>query len=155
MHGGHDIGNALQCCGTFWFDGTTQDTDWYEFTTDESMILTLSLYADATINPVAYILTDYCEPIILATGVGSCPTAAPSECLPAGTYRVFVATGFDSVIACGDDASNYYFTLDFETCELPPAPPNDLCADAIEIVEGVYDYTTINALTDGPTTPLA
>ena len=140
-------------CGTYWSDGSMQDTDWYEFTIEESMILTINANTDVSLSSTMYLINVYCNPTILAEAAGSCPSFASTDCLPAGTYRAFAAPGFSSVFSCTDSQAAYNFTITGVACKLPPAPENDLCADAIEIMEGEHSYTTIDAMTDGPTTP--
>ena len=140
-------------CGTYWGDGTNQDTDWYEFTIEESMILTVAANTDVSLAATVSIVNALCNPTELVTATESCPSLGTTACVPAGVYRVIVTPGLGSTVSCGDAASVYNFTVTGEMCELPPAPENDLCADAIAITDGTYDFTTVDAQTDGPATP--
>lgn len=104
-------------CGTFWFDGTTRDTDWYEFTLSQPQEIVWSVWADVPVTVL--VLNANCPPDILAIGVGTCPSVAATTCVPAGTYRVFVAPDFLSpLITCLDpsNAWRYLAVLDCKPC---------------------------------------
>lgn len=116
---------AIQCgdtiCGTFWYDGTFRDTDWYEFTVLTDSIITWSVYADVPVD--TFILTANCPPTILATGSGDCPSVAQVQvCVPRGTYRVFAAPAFGGPpITCFNLQNTWTYTADLD-CVPSPCP---------------------------------
>lgn len=97
-------GNTV--CGTFWWDETFRDSDWYEFQILSPSLVTWNVFADVAVD--SFILDSGCVPKVLATGAGECPSTATATCLPAGTYRVFVAASFSNpFIQCFSSQSNY------------------------------------------------
>jgi hypothetical protein len=122
------IGLGQAVCGTAAFDGTTRDTDWYQFT---------------LAAPTAVTLTGKCDFDALAgiiDGNLGCPAGTvtypifPGACsdmnlqvsLPAGTWWVFVAPQFTEVIPCG---RTYWVGLNFTAvtcypnCDHSTTPP--------------------------------
>ena len=143
------VGDAV--CGTWFFDGGAglRDTDWFRFELTESSIVTVNGNSSNEVSMLLGIVRVDCSAVEVAL-LPTCPAVLTSACLPAGEYFVVAAPDFVTAAACGTDAGEYNFTLTAEACELPPAPDNDLCADAIVIEEGTTPFTTIDALTDGP-----
>jgi hypothetical protein len=109
-------------CGTGWFDGSTRDTDWFEFvaTANDTMTFTVECEFQALIGLIEQ----------LNPGVPGCdnitgylaPYALPNECEVAsvtfpvtagGTYYVFVAPQFTNVVECPAD---YVATLTGDNC---------------------------------------
>ncbi len=143
-------------CGTFWADGDTRDTDWYEFTVEVDSDVTWTVNSD--IGAVVFLITASCPPGIIATGDGgTCPTTVTS-CLPAGTYRAFAALPVFGGVPCFDASgnpnpkTNYVATLTAkptDQCGLD----NDQCSGAIEIQTGDTPFSTVGAFTDGPALP--
>ena len=118
-------------CGTFWGEGGTRDTDWYEVVTTEPMILTQTLTAEGlqlgyvcgliemtnpgsgdcadstgSINPYMYTYGE-CEELSVTT-----------ECLGPGTHWFFVGLLDYYSLPCNGDG-DYVTTLTCEPCEIP------------------------------------
>ncbi|MBX3372315.1 MAG: hypothetical protein KF817_00635 [Phycisphaeraceae bacterium] len=55
----------------------------------------------------------------------------------------------------GNNWGTWVAKLEYDETEPPVIPPNDACADAIVITDGVYPFSTVNATTDGPDEPNA
>jgi hypothetical protein len=102
-------------CGKVWFDGSTRDTDWYEYIASGAEDLTFSGTAEflCVIGLVQYAegsegsgncddTTNYISPF---TQIHECQEAEIDVSLPnAGTYWFFVAPDFNNdVILCGDE----------------------------------------------------
>jgi len=137
-------------CGTFWADNNTRDTDWYEFTVDVDSDVTWQVYAD--IDIVAFLINATCPPAIIGTDdAGICPTTV-TTCLPAGTYRAFVALPLFGGVPCGGTLNNYTAVLTAtptKQCGLD----NDQCDGAIEIQTGDTPFSNVGSFTDGPALP--
>ncbi|MFO0875157.1 MAG: hypothetical protein U0575_14455 [Phycisphaerales bacterium] len=105
-------------CGAFWYDGSTRDTDWYEFTLSAPRAIAWLVWADVPVD--VFVLSTECPPgSILATGGGTCPTIAATPCLAPGTYRLFVAPSFSAPQLDCDDlfgGSKYLAYLDCVPC---------------------------------------
>jgi hypothetical protein len=103
-------------CGKGWFDGSSRDTDWYEFQADGPMDLVLVSSAEY-VNVIGIIqynegsegsgscddITGYISPF---TQVEKCQEGSVEISIPnAGTYWFFAAPDFDlnDVILCGDE----------------------------------------------------
>jgi hypothetical protein len=110
--------------GTFEYDfSASRDTDWYEFTTTEPMTFTWTLEAERpalwgfieTLTPGSGDCGDrtgYVYPYLIT---GRCdPNSIVTECLPAGTYWLFVAPGGET--PCG---TPYQFTIEGTPCVIP------------------------------------
>ncbi len=142
------IGDTV--CGTFWADDNTRDTDWYEFTVDVDSDVTWAVNAD--IDVVAFLISASCPPAIIASDdAGTCPTTVEA-CLPAGTYRAFVALPVFGGIPCGSDSTNYTATLtavETDQCGLD----NDVCAGAIEVETGDTPFSNVGSFTEGDNLP--
>jgi hypothetical protein len=128
-------------CGTVWANGGIRDTDWYEVVTAGDTQLTWTVEAEL---PIVIGLVDFNNP-----GSGECndttgylnpfTTGSPcdqvnitTECLPAGTYWLFVAPQDFDNLPC-DSNSDYVATLTCQGCVIP-APdiriePNQLNFD--------------------------
>lgn len=96
---------AISCgdtvCGTFFWNGTTRDTDFFQFTLSCPATVTWEVWADAPV--VAYLIeaSNCPSPVFHAIGTGTCPTLATAA-LAAGTYWAFVAPDFlGAPFACG------------------------------------------------------
>lgn len=88
---------AISCnaevCGTAAFDGSTRDTDWYEFTLTENSYVTWCVRAEFAFD--VFILDGNCPPAVIESGNGLLgETVCLNAALNAGTYRVFVAPSF-------------------------------------------------------------
>lgn len=92
-----------------------RDTDWYEITLDDPMLLTWSGMAEFPL--LLYVLDDPedCESFTIAesTTAAPCEEASIEIELPAGTYWLFAAPSVFEGYPCGTD-NDYYVTV---TCE--------------------------------------
>lgn len=146
-----DLGDVV--CGTYWADGSVRDTDWYEFTLTENKICTFTLQGQIQSN--LFLVGAACPAgvIQVATGVaGSCdPVSISDVCLPAGSYRIVVVPANFNGSPCANDA--HYLLSFIDTGAVCTAAPGDSCADALPVVEGVNDVSTIGAFTNGDALP--
>lgn len=91
-------------CGTMFTDGTTRDTDWYQFSLSSPAVVTWSVQSESPIE--GFILNTACPPAIIASGTTErCGTAIATAVLQPGTYRTFVGAIGDAY-PCG--SSNDY-----------------------------------------------
>jgi hypothetical protein len=112
-------------CGTGWFDGSTRDTDWYEYIPANDDTMTFACEAEFDV------LFGLLEQIV--PGVPGCdnvtgylnPYQLLPDCTPAsvtfpvtagGTYYVFVAPQFTGVFGCDMPTIDYVATLTGENC---------------------------------------
>lgn len=117
-------------CSTGAFDGSTRDTDWYQFTLTAESQVTYCLTAE--FNCAMFILSGPCSAIVVeASAVASpCTETCLTACLPAGTYTLFAGASFDfGNVPCG---AGYNMDLDIQT---PCAPPCDVVCDPDKISE--------------------
>jgi len=109
----------LECgetkCGTSFFNGSTRDTDWYEFTLDETTEVTWTGSAE-----FSFILGFIASPcpatsfIAYSTGAAGA-TVSVRTLLDAGTYYAFAAPQFAEVVTC-DSLDLYFAELTCVTC---------------------------------------
>lgn len=131
-----EIGDAV--AGTFWADGGTRDTDWYQFTLLEPMNVSWSVYSAGF--SASFIADASCPTTILAVGSGDCPSTA-SICLAPGTYRAIALPGVFEGNPCGSGLFNDYVAILSATpAECPSA--GDECVNP-----GPDDLTQNNDLT--------
>ncbi|MCA9289581.1 MAG: hypothetical protein KDA25_00540 [Phycisphaerales bacterium] len=143
--------------GTAWALDGVRDTDWYEVALEAPGHL---LWAANTEFPAAlFILTDACPPTVLASAftddspVGG-HAAAFADNLEPGVYRLFIAPGsadgglFDG-LPCDAGGNAYAASVSAVPALALPGPPNDRCADRIDITDGSTTYSTVGADTDG------
>ncbi len=112
-------------CGTAAFDGSLRDTDWYEVVVATPTRFTWTVNGEFN-SLVGLIETIPAGSADCADGTGfiepagfptECtPGSVVTECLPAGTYRFFVAPTFDDPVTCG---AEYSARLDCEACTIP------------------------------------
>ena len=146
-----NVGDTI--CGEFFASAGTRDTDWFEFTIDERLRMTLTV--EANIPVTLFFLSAECPTPTTQIG-NSFETACPAvldACLDAGTYRMFVgAGGFDGV-PCGSGPQNRYRAT---LTAGPPEVQGDTCDIAIDIPAGPGDIEFSNtcAQTDGATLPV-
>lgn len=98
-------------CGNMWASGGTRDTDWYRFTLTGA-INTVNLTLNSEFPGVSFIIADGCPPVIIAQGVGQCPTVATANGLGPGTYVAFAAPAAFDGAPCGGDNNDYTLTLE-------------------------------------------
>ncbi|MCK4871888.1 MAG: hypothetical protein KAS72_04095 [Phycisphaerales bacterium] len=114
-----DFGETV--CGTAWYNSSTRDTDWYEVVLTEPAELTWTVEAefDVLMGVIAYIpgsegsgdcadITGSVDPYLLLSPCDE--DTVTSATLPAGTYWLFVAPQFTSLINCGENDA-YVATL--------------------------------------------
>jgi hypothetical protein len=102
-------------CGTGYFNGTTRDTDWYEFTLDEATDVTWT--GSAEFSFVLGFIASPCPAttfIAYATGAAG-TTVTVRTLLDAGTYYAFAAPQFAEVVTC-DSLDLYFAELTCVTC---------------------------------------
>lgn len=135
-------------CGTGAFDGSTRDTDWYQFTLGAPTGVTWS--ATAEFDVVLFIVDPAACAIVAGPATaGPCGTAVlATGVLPAGTYAAFVAPDFTGVFLCGSGSNDYNATLTAGGCS---SPTNDNCGSATAISgNGPWFGTNACAVQDGP-----
>lgn len=124
--------------GTAWGECNTRDIDYYKITTTQAGYLTLTLNAEFPSTLVLYNssgATIGSQLAISNTGtecVGNVVIASPSS-QPAGVYYVLVATSVFRGYPCGGPLNDYVLTPVFTTTP-PLPPPNDACANAIQVI---------------------
>lgn len=105
--------------GTYWADGGTRDTDWYEFTLTETSDVTLAVYSDGPI--LGFLVTADCPPAIIDVAGTACGSSINVPCLPAGTYRVVIALAVFNGFPCGGGSVNEY-TFELASVPAPDCP---------------------------------
>ena len=135
-------------CGTGAFDGSTRDTDWYQFTLATPMGVTWS--ATAEFDTVLFIVDPAACVVVAGPALsGPCGIATlATPVLPAGTYAAFIAPDFTGIFACGSGSNDYHATLTAGGCS---SPANDNCGSATAISgSGPFLGTNACAGLDGP-----
>ena len=112
-------------CGTGWFDGSTRDTDWYEFvaTNDDHLTFTVKTEFDNLFGLIEQInpgvpgcdnITGYLNPYLT---MGDCEEASVEfDVVAGGTYYLFVGPQFTDIITCDMPNIDYYAILTGENC---------------------------------------
>lgn len=132
-------------CGTGAFDGSTRDTDWYDYNHAGGQ-LTITCRAEFPVQ--INLLTNVCPPTTITFNLApACTDALINTVQPAGAYRIFVGPQFATAFACNSGSNDYRLAL---TNIAPPGPPNDNCASATVATDGLTAFTTVGATTDGP-----
>ncbi|MBL9118332.1 MAG: hypothetical protein JNL80_00275 [Phycisphaerae bacterium] len=146
-----DVGDII--CGNYWADGSTRDTDWYEFSLSENKVLSFSVTGE--IPTTLFVLSGGCPASILASATtvpGACDPAIISDlCLVTGTYRVFVAPSDFVGTPCDVDAG--YLLSIIDTGNVCTSIPGDTCEDALPVIEGLNPVSTLGAFTGGDPLP--
>lgn len=120
-------GGSVTFCGTAWAEGGTRDTDWYRFTTTET--LDISASASSEFAGVLFVVGGIpaCAPVVLgstgAPGPGCATSSASATNLPASDYVIFVATGSFDGDPCAQGTNDYVVTID--VCA--SGPPTGAC----------------------------
>ncbi len=122
--------DGVTVCGTAWADGGTRDTDWYELVLTQPAVLTLDCVTDfeGVFGLVEQIepgvpgcdnTTGYISPW---TSTAECePDTLTTDCLPGGTYYMFVTHLSLYEAPCGSGANDYQLTVTGQGC-LEPGP---------------------------------
>ena len=114
-------------CGTIWADSGAHDTDWYEIVTTQDTILSWTVESECPIV-IGVIetappgsgdcddMTSYLDPF--DTGDPNDPASIVTDCLPAGTYWLYIAHQDYYDWPCGAD-NDYVATLTCTGCGVP------------------------------------
>ena len=146
--------------GTFWADGDTRDTDWYEFSLKETSTVTLRLRSPGPGK--LFLLDGACPPGVIEQTSdleASCP-AEISRCLLPGTYRVNATMSVFDGFPCSSTTlpalGQYELSMERSPCSAVP-PANDECADAEQIPDagGIRAFDTRLASASDPPLPLS
>ncbi len=149
---GHEAINLNETvCGTWQFDGTVRDTDWYRVVVPEpGASLSVLLESSEFIEANLYLAAESCPLELLDYVTGGCPTTIDLEWAPAGSYLIIVAPGFEQVVECGDGFGLDQYSLSVSgEVSTENAPLNDACSDALQISDGFHPFSTFYASTDG------
>jgi len=124
----------ITVCGTYgaYNGGSTRDTDWYEVTVSDPTVLTASVTGHGVTGSALAIIDATCPPALLCgsfTQTAECVENSCSVAVGPGTYRIFVASFFDTT-PCG---STYTLNIGGLTCPPVPARPTTWGA-----VKGIY-----------------
>ncbi len=110
---------GVTACGFAYADGATRDTDWYEFTTLEPMIISMDLVGE--FESQALIITagsgDCSDDAVIASATAPMleHAVAVTDCVPAGTFYAWAGPAGFSGVDCGVN-DVYYFDLTCEPC---------------------------------------
>jgi hypothetical protein len=142
-----------QVCGTFAWDGTTRDTDWFELDltgAGGNTEVTMSVVAERNVtfgfiqgpgDGVCANITGFISPA--ATGT-PCVAESVSICLPPGTWWFFVAPTISdnpAAFLCGDADTSYYATW---SCGTPcDTAVGACCLSDGNCVEGADEFECI------------
>jgi hypothetical protein len=143
--------SAIACggsvCGTAAWDGTTRDTDWYQFSLGASAGVTWTVTAEFPV--VVALIDNNCPPTVLSFVMGSACTATSAVAnIGPGTFVAFAAPDFNGPPFSCSGANSYTGTL---TCGGPCSPPNDNCPAATAIGgNGPFNGSNVCTSTDGP-----
>lgn len=147
--------------GTLWAgeDGAS-DADWYEFSTESRMNVTVTVQATSAIE-FGIAETDGVPTCAFSefdpkTTVAECGVASVSRCLEAGTHRIRVRFQSGLYFICGQWRSDYLITVQCEPGCQPGDPLNDTCETATPIGVGLTTLDTTDAASDaysGPACP--
>ena len=131
------LGDSVR--GTTWAANGARDTDWYLLEITEGTEVTLELNAEFP-SFATFVFSDCTSGLFIDQTLGECPARTDGECLPPGQYYVVVAPYDFWGYPCGYPTGNdYTLTVTGRPCDASP-PPNDLCVDAIEAVEGATPF---------------
>jgi hypothetical protein len=144
-------------CGKWHFDGAVRDTDWYRLVIPEpGAHVTLMLDSSEFIEANLYIASETCPLEIVEYVTGGCEANIDLDWVTAGAYQIIVAPGFETPIECGAPYMMDSYSLSVQgDVSTENAPLNDSCGDAVAIGDGVHEFSTFYASTDGsPDSPV-
>jgi len=119
----------ITVCGTLWAEDWWRDTDWYAVQVTEATQLEMTVTSEMPVI-FGFVTTEPCGSTdcedmfgYVWPGMWAMPcterTVRQFECMPAGTYWLFVAPGIFSTYPCNPEGSNnYVMSVTGETCEL-------------------------------------
>ncbi len=143
------IGVGQTVLGNAWADANFRDTDWYQLTLASSG--TITWHGAGQMPFRLFILNGTCPAVVNQTAGGpACTEISCSALLCAGTYNLFAGPDVFTGIPCGSGTNDYWAQVTFVASPCPTPPPNDNCAAAISVGEGVFPWDNTNATTDGP-----
>ena len=145
--GGVEFVNSLPASvkGTFWADGATRDTDWYEVTVTQSSTINISLFS--TLPCFAALVDPTACSIIGSVTTGDCPSSG-GVCVVPGTYWVVALPAAFEGSPCGSGAINdYVLQITTDPCDAEP-PANDSCDEASVAIVGANPFDNTFASTD-------
>ncbi|MFN4123447.1 MAG: PKD domain-containing protein, partial [Flavobacteriales bacterium] len=124
-----DISCNETICGTATWDGTTRDTDWFQFTVTAPTVYTITAQAEFDFVLIFVNPNNCVNPTVITSGVfDACEEGELSALLAPGTYAAFIAPTFEQpTFDCSTGGNTYYLTL---SADVPPAvifPVADLC----------------------------
>lgn len=111
--------------GNSYYNGSTRDTDWYQFTVNQSTTVTATIQPEFAAELYFVNVNNCVGPSILAAvSAPSCQTSTLSYTFGPGTWVVFVAPPFAGTIVCGN-LNEYSLSLDMgsTTANLTPIGP--------------------------------
>ncbi|MBN2543916.1 hypothetical protein JXI42_13745, partial [bacterium] len=125
-------------CGTSWSTDSTKDTDWYEFTTIDSIHIIWKVATEFPLATYLIIVHDGCDSfeIFNSAFASPCDTAIIEGDIPAGTYWFWVGVNGFLNIPC---SSHYVATLNCEAVCMP---------DFVVTAPGLWTGTTCGAFDD-------
>lgn len=144
--------SGVTVCGSWYVEGTTRDTDYYLIDVPEpGGLIMADLYSNDRVNGYVFLAMDSCPTNVLMYSYGGCPTPLNSNWLDPGTYRIIIAPGFETQIACDDPegANQYILTVNVTDGGIT-APDNDRCESPQVVGNGVWPFSTLLSDTDGP-----
>jgi len=148
-----DVGDVI--CGDLWADGSTRDTDWYEFSLAENKVLTFTATTEVQSN--LFLVSANCPPAIIAEGIGTpgqCTVSIDDKCVLAGTYRIVIVPAFFNGFPCVDGVGKKYLLSIVDTGDTCTAPNNDSCEGAIGVGDpSDTSFDTTLAFTNGDDLP--
>ncbi len=130
------VGSApFTIAGTYWADGGTRDTDWFQFTVDVQSDVTVTIYDDfGAFAWFASIPT--CDTLqILGQSTTDCASTFTVPCVPAGTYVLIVAPASFNGVLCDapNGLSNYTVEVATIASDCPECgeSANDCCVAGV------------------------
>lgn len=116
--------------GSIYYNGTTRDTDWYQFTVNQTTTVTATIQPEFAAELYFVNVNNCVGPSVLAAlSAPSCQTSTLSYTFNAGTWVVFVAPPFAAQIVCGN-SNEYSLSLDMSSTAANLTPIGPLCQNA-------------------------
>ncbi len=132
-------------CGAVGTEAGMRDLDWYTLTVGEPTEITWT--AQGNFPTQLFITEGLCPTFTIAAATGeACEMVTASACVNAGTYFLVIAPSVFAGVPCPSD---YVATVTCAPCAPPPAPANNACSSATVVSNGVTNFDTSGASTDG------
>lgn len=116
-------------CGSTFYNGTTRDTDWYNFTVTEAGTYTVTVNAEFA-GTVFYANAANCSNVQVINSVdfASCQATTLTSFLTPGVYTVIVVPSFTGpIIDCVSGLNNYTVSVGSATGQASIAPVAPVC----------------------------